>query len=95
MAAWSRAGDGDLACTVTFAAAPCAGEQDLVLAAATVTGPESHEACNSITAGSGYTIEGPGGAVTLRARHAIALDNGFSMSAGAALTAELDLLAGN
>jgi len=96
---WSAACSGgavtmsaDVACSVTFAAAPCAGETNLTLSAATVTGVESHEACNSITAGSGYTVAGPAGDLTLTARQSIALGNGFAITGGA-MRAGLDLMA--
>ena len=97
---WSAACPGgaitissDVSCTVTLDAAPCGGETDLVLSAATVTGVESYEACNSITAGSDYTVAGPAGDLTLAARQRVALGNGFAITGGA-MSAGLDLLAG-
>jgi hypothetical protein len=83
-----------IGCTVTFEAAPCAGVEDLVLSATTVTGPESHEACHSITAQSGYVVAGPGGDLSLVAREFVAFGDGFSVGDDAAFEAGLDLLAG-
>ena len=72
---------------------PCGGTEDLVLTVPGVDPVVVHEACNSITAGTTFTIEA-GRDVTFKARNLIGLTDGFGVEAGATFAAELDPLAG-
>jgi len=75
----------DTTYTATFAAA-CSGPNDLSLMNHTVTGPETHDACVSITVGPAYTV-GATGDLTLRAGESIELSGGFSVELGGLLSA--------
>ena len=86
--------DQDEACPVTFDVASCAGSSQLTLADEIVTSQQSHEACDSITAGPSYAIE-DGGDVTVAARNVILLANGFSVGTGGSFEAAIDLMAGS
>lgn len=57
----------------------------------TINGPETFEACNSITAGPNLAVHG---AVTFRTRGQIILRGGFTVASGAAFRAEIDPLTG-
>ncbi|HSF20142.1 MAG TPA: Ig-like domain-containing protein [Vicinamibacteria bacterium] len=68
---------------------PLANEMDLVLSNETVSDPRLYVACNSITAGAGFSVVAPG-SVILRAGQMVILQNGFSVGSGASLTIQLD-----
>ena len=67
----------------------CIAAADLVLESDTVTGVETFEGCNSITAGNSFVVAGTGDA-TFTAGSWIALVNGFSVQTGGTFTAEID-----
>jgi hypothetical protein len=69
--------------------AACDGQEYIDLSSATVTTSETFGACDTLTAGSGFAIESPGD-VTFEAGNMIVLENGFSVDAGATLTATID-----
>ncbi|MDX1503732.1 MAG: LamG-like jellyroll fold domain-containing protein [Thermoanaerobaculia bacterium] len=71
----------------------CAAVEDLVLENDTLSGPGEHAACSSVTAGPNLGVVAPG-AVTLVARDAIVLRDGFSVGVDAELAALLDCAAG-
>ncbi|HSF14760.1 MAG TPA: Ig-like domain-containing protein, partial [Vicinamibacteria bacterium] len=68
---------------------PLANEMDLVLSNETVSDPRLYVACNTITAGTGFSVVAPG-SVILRAGQMVILQNGFSVGSGANLTIQLD-----
>jgi serine protease AprX len=69
---------------------PCpVGPSHLVLDDMTVTGPELFQACQTITAGPGFTVTSTGSA-TLRAGQRIVLRNGVEVETGGTLSAEID-----
>ena len=53
----------------------------------TVTGTETHYACNSMGVGEAYTVA-PGGKLTLSTNNVVVLENGFSVGTGAELVVE-------
>jgi extracellular elastinolytic metalloproteinase len=68
---------------------PCscsAASDDLDLQSQTITSTQLFEACQTITAGSGFQIDTPGD-VTFHAGAKIILENGFSVGSGARFTA--------
>jgi hypothetical protein len=67
----------------------CAAAEHEVLPDHVVTGDESFEACESITAIDGFTVAG-GGTANLTAGREIAIGNGLSVSSGGVLTASID-----
>jgi hypothetical protein len=74
--------------TVSLLGTACTGQLDEVLTSGVgVSGPLTVEACNSITAGP-YPIVS--GSVSFRAGSRIVLRDGFSVSAGAIFSAEID-----
>ena len=73
--------------------AACAGTQNLTLANESVDDTRVHEACDSITVGPSYEIQTPGN-VTLRARDAISLGDGFSVRTDGSFEAAIDPMAG-
>jgi carboxypeptidase T len=69
---------------------PCpVGPSELVLEGITVTSPESHEACVSITVGPGVTVTSSG-ELTLTAGQKVVLRDGVVVESGGALTIEID-----
>jgi hypothetical protein len=68
----------------------CVADTDTVVPAQTVTGVETFEGCNSITAGSGGFIVGGTGDATFTAGSWITLVDGFSVETGGTFTAEID-----
>ena len=67
---------------------PCASAVDLDLTATTVTGTETHRACDTLTAGPDVTVA-DGGDLTLSAGTLVVLRDGFSVAAGGRLTLEV------
>ncbi len=63
---------------------------DLTLTAETVDSTRLFQACNSITAGQDFEIEGPAGSVLFRAGASITLANNFRVLGDAAWAAEID-----
>ena len=61
---------------------------DLVLSGTTVSTPRTFSSCDSITAGSGFTITATGDAV-LEAGSQIVINDGFQVDAGGRLTARI------
>ena len=68
----------------------CISDADAVLPPQTVTGIDTFEGCNSITAGSGGFIVAGTGDVTFTAGNWIALESGFSVQSGGSFTAAID-----
>jgi len=66
----------------------CGQPDERVLTDTTVTGVEVAEACTSITAHSGFHVDGTGD-VTLRAGERVALGDGFSVGTGGRLVLEV------
>ncbi len=69
--------------------AACAGAQNIALANDTVDDVRWYEACESIAVGPSYEIQATGD-VTLRARAAIHLGDGFDLRPGGRLAAVID-----
>jgi len=67
----------------------CAATHDLVLTAQTVSDAQQFDACQTITASTGFAVVGPG-TVTFRAGRTIALGSGFSIGSGASFQAIID-----
>ncbi len=67
---------------------PCASDVDLDLTSTTVTGTETHRACDTLTAGPDVTVA-DGGDLTLRAGTRIVLRDGFSVASGGRLALEV------
>jgi glucose/arabinose dehydrogenase len=67
---------------------PCASEVDLDLTSTTVTGTETHRACDTLTAGPEVTVAN-GGDLTLQAGTRIVLRDGFSVASGGSLVLEI------
>jgi uncharacterized repeat protein (TIGR01451 family) len=67
----------------------CGFPTRLTLENQTINTTEVFKSCGSITAGTNFRIISPGN-VTFRAGQSIVLENGFSVEAGATLTAEID-----
>jgi hypothetical protein len=63
---------------------------DLVLGDSVIDSARLFLACNSITAASGFLVDGPGGDALLRAGNIIALGEGFAVDADGSFSAELD-----
>lgn len=73
---------------------PCTlPDDDLHLHDDTVLGNETHEACETITAGSNYVIS-TGGDLTVRARDRIVIRSGTSIAPGAELRVDIDPMTG-
>ncbi len=72
---------------------PCNGNTDINLTSPVGDPTIVYEACNSITAGTSYTIT-TGRDVEFRARNVIAMTDGFDVESGAVFKAILDPLAG-
>ena len=69
--------------------AACAGPQTMALANDSVDDTRLHEVCGSIDVGPSYEIQANGD-VTLRARDAIRLDDGFDLRPGGRFAAVID-----
>lgn len=67
----------------------CTATHDLVLPSQTVSDTQQFDACQTITATSGFSVVTPG-AVTFRAGRSIALGSGFSIGTGASFQAIID-----
>lgn len=67
----------------------CAATHDLVLTDQTVNDAQQFDACQTITASTGFAVVDPG-AVVFRAGRSIALGNGFSIGSGASFQAVID-----
>ncbi len=68
---------------------PCSGDGvDVTLAAGTISGSETHRACDTLTAGAGVVV-GATGDLTLRAGTRIVLGDGFRVESGGRLVAEI------
>ena len=74
----------DTAYTATFAVT-CSSPNAVSLMNDTVTGPETHDACVSITVGPAYTVDVTGD-LTLRAGESIQMGSGFSVQLGGRLS---------
>lgn len=74
---------------------PCMlAEDDLVLENDTVLDPETHEACETITARNNYAVAGSG-ELTVRARDQIVLGDGTSIQPGGELRVDIDPTTGS
>ena len=68
---------------------PTAGCVDeLVLSNQVVASTRTYDACDTLTAGSGYEVHPPGD-VTFRAGSKVVLESGFAVLGGASLTIEI------
>jgi len=68
----------------------CVEDSDRVLPAQTVSGVQTFEGCNSVTAGNGGFIVSGSADVTFTAGSWIALESGFGVQSGGAFTAAID-----
>lgn len=66
---------------------PCQAVENLDLTAQTITGTQTFEACDTLSAGSGFEVSGTGD-VTFRAGNRVVLGDGFSVASGGSLTVE-------
>jgi glucose/arabinose dehydrogenase len=67
---------------------PCSSDVNLTFTSQTVTGSETHRACDTLTAGPDVTVAS-GGNLTLQAGTRIVLQDGFHVESGGALALEI------
>ena len=87
-ATFTLAAGETVTCTFTNTEQACAADDDLILSGNVVTGDETFEACQTITAGP-FTVE-DGGSALLVAGEKIILGDGFSVADGGSFTARID-----
>jgi hypothetical protein len=76
------------AITLTANVVPCASDVDFDLTSTTVTGSETHRACDTLTAGPDVMVAN-GGDLTLQAGTRIVIRDGFSVATGGRLVLEI------
>jgi hypothetical protein len=69
----------------------CPGQQTQTLSNQTISDTQLIEACESIETGPDFTVQGPGGNVTLHAGNTVILGAGTSIEFGGALTVNIGL----
>ncbi len=87
---FSDASFGVFRLTIDDGVCAAANGEDLVLSDDTVTGVESYEVCGTISVGPNYSVESPGGFLTLRAGDRVEMGNGVSVVGDGRLVVELD-----